>query len=103
MYRHRIRQQILYGQFRDYLGVAGDVMARREKLGLAASRLWAPAFGNANEVVWETDYPDLATYEREHAAFYSDPEAMEQWRQLWQHAEQGSTHDELLMEAPQIA
>lgn len=103
MYRHRISQLILYGQFREYLEAAGVVMARREKLGLAASRLWAPAFGRANEVVWETDYPDLATYERENAAFYSDPDAMEQWRRLWQHAEQGSTHDELLMEAAKIA
>ena len=96
-------QQVLYGQFREYMEVAGEVMARREKLGLAASRLWAPAFGTANEVVWETDYTDLAAYERENEAFYSDADAMEQWRRLWQHAVQDSVRDELLMEAPQIA
>jgi hypothetical protein len=28
---------------------------------------------------------------------------MKQWRRLWQHAVQGSTHDELLEEAPHIA
>jgi hypothetical protein len=103
MYRHRIRQQILYGQFREYLEVAGEVIALREKLGLAASTLWAPTFGTANEVVWKTDYPDLAAYERENDAFYSDAEAMKQWRRLWQHAVQDSIHDELLMEAPHIA
>jgi hypothetical protein len=103
MYRHRIRQQILYGQFREYLEVAEEVMALREKLGLAASTLWAPTFGTANEVVWETDYPDLAAYERENEAFYSDAEVMKQWRRLWQHAVQGSIRDELLVEAPHIA
>ena len=103
MYRHRIRQQILYGMFREYLEIAEEVMARREKLGLAASTLWAAAFGTANEVVWETDYSDLAAYERENEVFYSDAEAMEQWRRLWQHAVQGSVSDELLMEAPRIA
>jgi hypothetical protein len=103
MYRHRIRQQIPYGQFREYREIAEEVMALREKLGLAASTLWAPAFGTANEVVWETDYPDLAGYERENEAFYSDAEVMKQWRRLWQFAVQGSIRDELLMEAPHIA
>ena len=78
MYRHRIRQQILYGQFREYLEVAEEVMALREKLGLAASTLWAPTFGTANEVVWEIEYPDLATFQRENEAFYSDADAMKQ-------------------------
>jgi hypothetical protein len=103
MYRHRIQQQIPYGQFREYREIAEEVMALREKLGLAASTLWAPAFGTANEVVWETDYPDLAAYERENEAFYSDAEVMKQWRRLWQFAVQGSIRDELLMEAPHIA
>ena len=103
MYRHRIRQQIPYGQFREYREIAEEVMALREKLGLAASTLWAPAFGTANEVVWEIDYSDLATFQRENEAFYSDAEVMKHWRQLWQLAVQGSIQDELLEEAPRIA
>jgi len=43
-------------------------------------------FGTANEVVWEIEYPDLATFQRENEAFYGDVDAMEQWRRLWQHA-----------------
>jgi hypothetical protein len=54
-------------------------------------------------VVWEFDYSDLATFQRENEAFYSDAEVMKHWRQLWQLAAQGSTHDELLQEAPRIA
>src|SRR4051794_6791765 len=103
MYRHRIRQQIHYGQFREYREIAEEVIARRAKLGLAASTLWAPTFGTANEVVWEIDYPDLATYERENEAFYSDAEVMDGWRRLWQHTVQGSIQDELLVEAPHTA
>src|SRR6266480_3127983 len=103
MYRHRIRQQILYGQFREYMESAEEVIALRAKLGLAASTLWAPTFGTANEVVWEIDYPDLATFQRDNASFYANAEAMEQWRLLWQFAVQGSIQDELLVEAPHIA
>jgi hypothetical protein len=103
MYRQRIRQQVLYGQFREYMAVAEEVMAVRRKLGLTEPTLLAPAFGTAHEVIWELDYPDLATFERENGAFYSDAEAMVQWRRLWQHAVQGSTHDELLTVAPRIA
>ncbi len=103
MYRQRIRQQVLYGQFREYMEVANEVIALRQKLGLATPVLWVPMFGTGNEVVWEIDYPDLATFQRENEAFYSDADVMKQWRRLWQHAVQGSTHDELLEEAPQIA
>jgi hypothetical protein len=103
MYRQRIRQQILYGQFREYMQIAEEVVALRQKLGLAVPTLWAPAFGTANEVVWEIDYSDLATFQRENEAFYSDAEVMKHWRQLWQLAAQGSIQDELLQEAPRIA
>lgn len=103
MYRHRIRQQVRYGQFREYMQIADGVIALRENLGLARARLWAPAVGAANEIVWETDYPDLAAFERENDLFYGDAEAMRQWRELWQLTVQGTIHDELLQEAPQIA
>jgi hypothetical protein len=103
MYRQRIRQQILYGQFREYMEIAEEVIGLRRKRGLAAPILLAPTFGTANEVIWEIEYPDLATFQRENEAFYSDAEVMEQWRRLWQHVVQGSIQDELLEEAPHIA
>ena len=103
MYQQRIRQQVLYGQFRDYLNIAEEVIALRRNLGLAAATLWTPTVGTANEIVWQIEYPDLATFQRENEAFYSDADAMKQWRRLWQHAVQGSIQDELLEEAPYIA
>jgi hypothetical protein len=103
MYRQRIRQQILYGQFREYMEIAEEVLALRRKLGLAASRLWVPTFGTANEIVWEIEYSDLTAFQRDNEAFYADADAMKQWRRLWQLAVQGSIQDELLEEAPHIA
>ena len=103
MYRQRIRQQVLYGQFREYMEIAEEVIALRRKLGLAAASLWIPTVGTANEIVWEFEYADLATFQRENEAFYSDGDAMKQWRRLWQHAVLGSIKDELLEEAPRIA
>jgi hypothetical protein len=103
MYRQRIRQQILYGQFREYMEIAQEVIALRQKLGMAPASLWVPTFGTANEVVWEIEYADLATFQRENEAFYSDVDVMKEWRQLWQHAVQGSIQDELLEDVPHIA
>jgi hypothetical protein len=103
MYRQLIRQQVLYGQFREYTEIAAELIARREALGLAIPRLWAPVVGQSNEIVWEIDYSDLATFERDNTTFYGDTDSMKHWRALWQLAVQGSTHDELLQEAPSIA
>jgi hypothetical protein len=103
LYRQRIRQQVLYGQFREYIEAAEALIERRRTLGLGTPTLWAPVVGRGNEIVWDFEYPDLATFERETTAFYGDTDAMEHWRALWQLAVQGSTHDELLQEAPHIA
>jgi hypothetical protein len=103
MYRQRMRQQVAYGRFREYMEIADALVTRRRELGLAAPTLWAPVVGAGNEVVWETEFPDLAAFERENAAFHADAEVMERWRSLWQLAVPGSTYDELLQEAPRIA
>lgn len=103
MYRQRMRQQVHYGKFREYMEIAERVVELRKQRGFATPTLFVPVFGTANEVIWEVDYPDLAIFQRENDAFHADPEVMTQWRDLWQLAVQGSTHDELLTEAPHIA
>ena len=35
--------------------------------------MWTQVVGQFNEIVIETDYPDLSTYERESGAMMSDP------------------------------
>jgi hypothetical protein len=103
MYRQRIHQQILYGRFREYMAIAREVVAFRQELGLAPARLWVPTFGTANEIVWEFEYADLATFQSDNTTFYAHEGAMKKWRELWQQTAQGSIRDELLEEAPEIA
>jgi hypothetical protein len=98
-----MRHQVVYGQYREYLEIAAAVIGLARKRGLPAPTLLAPVTGTANDVIWETDYPDLPAFQRDNGAFYADAELMEQWRRLWQHVVQGSVQDELLQEAPRIA
>ena len=44
MYRQRIRQQILYGEFREYMEIAEEVIALRQKLGVPRRRQIPVAF-----------------------------------------------------------
>jgi hypothetical protein len=69
--------------------------------GWKESAAWGSAFGKFNELTLETEYPDLATYERETQAFYSDAEAMALWRQSSEHLVQG--YSELIESASQVA
>ena len=46
------------------------------KRGWQQATVWTQAFGPYNELSIELEYPDLATYEREAAAFAADEEAM---------------------------
>jgi len=39
----------------------------------------AATSGKINEVVIFGDYPDLATYKQQEAAFHADPEVMDLW------------------------
>jgi len=43
--------------------------------GWQEATIWTQSFGPFNEIVIETDYPDLATYERERAEASADEEA----------------------------
>ena len=44
--------------------------------GRATGTVWTQVVGQFNEIVIETDYPDLSAYERETAALMSDPAVM---------------------------
>lgn len=59
--------------------------------------------GAGNDLVIETEYPDLVAFEREHQAFTSDPESMKLPRSMADHVVQGSARDGLWQTAPQIA
>ena len=62
------------------------------------STTWTPAVGTSNDAVLETEYPDLATFEKFNHAFQSDPESMKVFRGAAGIVVQGSAHDELIEE-----
>jgi hypothetical protein len=103
MYRTRLHQEVIYGHFREFMEVAGALQGLMRERGWAAGTLWTPTAGQSNLVIWETEYPDLASFQRESEALYSDKEAMDVVRQLSQHVVQGSVHSELLEAAPILA
>ena len=57
-----------------------DNVARQNEIarkrGWQQATVWTQAFGPYNELSIEVEYPDLAAYEREAAAFAADEEAM---------------------------
>lgn len=103
MFRHRLHVHIHYGHFNDYLALAEQLNELARSRGWAESTFWAATVGTANELVIETDYPDLATFQRDNDAFSSDPEAMKLVRSGIEHVVEGSVYDELFETAPHLA
>jgi len=102
MYRLQERGEVLYGHYREYFAIHEEMVAVQRARGWQESALWAPTFGRGNEVVTVTDYPDLATFQRESEAGASDPEFMKLIRSTAEHLVQGSAHSELLEPAPHV-
>src|SRR5262245_51684904 len=76
MYRARVIVQVKFGRFREYAELCEKVNELARARGWVKSTFWVPTVGKANQVIIETDYPDLATFEREDEAFRSDAEGM---------------------------
>jgi hypothetical protein len=96
MYRWRLRVEVLYGHFPEFLQNFEEIKRLMGVRGWKQPTLWAPVVGKGNEVVWEIEYPDFVTFDRERQAFYADAEAMRLWRAPAEHIVQGSVHDELV-------
>jgi hypothetical protein len=52
----------------------GEMNALIDRKGMTRSTLWTQSWGPFNELVIETDYPDLATYEKERSMMFADPD-----------------------------
>ena len=92
-----------YGHFNDVVGSLQQLNEVCARHGWAVGRILTPMVGEGNLVVMETDYPDLATFEREMNEFYADPEAMKIWRSGADFVVEGSNRDELYLDAPTLA
>ena len=103
MYRHIVREQIIYGCFRDYFAVAQEVIAYNKSKGWASVEMYMPLVGAGNDVVYHADYATLAEFEREMNALMTDPGFMELIRRQAGHIVQGSSISELLMTVDDVA
>lgn len=101
-FRMRMIATIKYGHAGEYL----KNMQRLNEVGIARGwapmRTWMPVVGPNNLVIHEQDYPDLATYQRENAAFYEDEEAFGLFRANAGNVIEGSAYTEMLEDAPTV-
>jgi hypothetical protein len=100
MYRFRITAQVQYGHYKEYFELGKKLNEISRERGWVEFTFMSPIAGNANEVVAEADYLDLATFQKEGEAFQTDPEAMKLNREVAQHVVQGSARSELLVTIP---
>jgi hypothetical protein len=103
VHRFRVHVQIRYGHFKEYLEVCEQLNELARSRGWIESTFWVPTVGRANELIIETDYPDLATFQREGDAFGADAEAMKLLRSTTELVVEGSSRTELLEPAPSLA
>jgi hypothetical protein len=103
MVRTRFIAQVRYGHFAEYLKAAEQLNEIARKRGWAEATFWVPAAGAVNEFIAEVDYPDLATFDRENAAQFSDAEWMKVIRSTVDLVVQGTGRSEILQTAPQLA
>ena len=103
MHRYRVHVQVRYGRFKEHLEVCERLNELARSRGWTESTFWVPTVGTGNEVIIETDYPDLATFQREGDAFSSDREAMKLLRSTSELVVEGSARSELLEPAPTLA
>jgi hypothetical protein len=98
-----MRSEVVYGHFADVLRVMDELNKLMRDRGWSEFTSWTPTVGKGNELIFEAEYTDLATFERETQAFFSDAEAMALWRQAGEHIVQGSFYSELVEPAPHLA
>ena len=102
-YRFRIVSEIKYGRFGDYMATWRKLDSIMRERGWIAGRVLVPTAGPNNEVVAEFEYPDLATFERENKAFYTDEAAFAAFRAGAEFVVQGTLRTELYEDVPMDA
>ena len=70
--------------------------------GMAQGSSWMPTVGE-NELVWEIEYPDLATFERESKEMFTDPDWMGLMQRVQAIEYSRPPYNELLEPAPSVA
>ena|SRR5439155_4810320 len=103
MVRTRFIVQVRYGHFAEYLKALEQLNEIARERGWAEATFWVSTAGTANELIAESDYPDLATFEGDGTAQASDAEWMKLIRSTVDMIVQGTARSELFQTAPQLA
>jgi hypothetical protein len=104
MVRYRFHTIIALGRYNEAMQWIKDMNEACRKAGLAESRVWGVGVGKANEIVLESDYPDMAAWERDYNGFQSNAEVMKAYRRgIGLEAPGTWPWDEFLIEAETIA
>lgn len=103
MYRFRLYQQVLYGHYNEFYAAVEELNAVEKSKGRAAMTVWAPTIGENNLVVLESEYSDLASFQKESDAFGQDPDSMRVFRSMAPFVVQGSARTELWESAVSMA
>jgi hypothetical protein len=103
MVRYRLHGEIEYGKFREALDIWKQLAELTIKRGWPKLTIWSPVVGHGNLMIIESDYPDMATWERVNGECLTDAEFMGLFRQSAAYVTQGSSFDELLTASPDLA
>ena len=103
MYRLVMREEVVYGHFREYLEIANEMRAFAKNNGWAEPTLMAPTVGTMNEAVTYVDYPNLTAFEDESRALQTSADFMKLVRRQSEHVVQGSARSELMETITDIA
>jgi hypothetical protein len=80
MVRYRYHVTITPGRFNDALKWTRAMNADAKKNGWVEFQIMAPGFGPINQMILESEYADLAAYDKEQNEFYQNADAMATFR-----------------------
>jgi hypothetical protein len=103
MYRSIIREQVIYGHYREYYEIAEKMIAYTKAKGWAEWHVYSPLVGIGNEIVWHADYATLGELENEMNVATNDAGFMDLVRAQGVHIVQGSQVSELLVSLAGVA
>ena len=104
MYRERVLIRVTPDNWNATIQTFNRLNELRRERGWQESTIWTQTFGPFGELLIETDYPDLSTYERETAAFFSDEECMKLTMESMKTLRAGEPgHNEMWQRADQVA
>lgn len=100
--RVRSTCEVRYGKAREFMQAMAKLDDLCTKKGLTGATGWGALAGPNNTFVYELEYPDFATFEKEQDLFYGDADIMSALRASGEHVIQGTASSEVLQSLPEM-